>query len=114
MPVPRPNKGPLVENWLLDDAWRKYMFTKEKKCRQSAEKKYAELIEKQQNHTQATLLRTQSGTALKPAPEAWPEKPNAERYLTQNRFKRMTMVTQDGRGKLLSRVYLNGEWVYCA
>eukprot|EP00392_Amoebophrya_sp_AT5.2_P005823 g5833.t1 len=110
--LPKPNRGPLVENVLADDAWARYLFRQEKNTRSRSQQRCAVLMDTRREARERSMSR--SAEQWRPAPQECPMKPNKDCYATQNRFGRCTMVTQDNRGKILSRVFLDGRWVYVA
>mmetsp|Transcript_143974 Transcript_143974/g.203698 ORF Transcript_143974/g.203698 Transcript_143974/m.203698 type:complete len:118 (-) Transcript_143974:85-438(-) len=42
------------------------------------------------------------------------QNPNTHRYAKPQRQLKHQVLQGDGRAKMLSRVFLNGEWTYCA
>eukprot|EP00933_Yihiella_yeosuensis_P008959 TRINITY_DN114683_c0_g1_i1.p1 TRINITY_DN114683_c0_g1~~TRINITY_DN114683_c0_g1_i1.p1 ORF type:complete len:141 (+),score=24.69 TRINITY_DN114683_c0_g1_i1:101-523(+) len=84
------------------------------KSKKSARKYLADLEEEREKAAaQTALLRTGKAAALFRDP-AMVCRPNSCRYAPQQRQGKHQVRQGDGRGRMLSRVFLNGEWTYVA
>ncbi|CAD7948592.1 unnamed protein product [Amoebophrya sp. A25] len=121
-----PRSSLLVENQLADDMAHKYAIKKEKYGQKMSVKRGEEYLEREEKFRRtwsSSSYSDEDGSGSgsgSPSPSTvsedglFPPKKANRHYCGPNRFGRMMMVTQDKRGKMLSRVYMGGKWVYVA
>uniref|UniRef100_A0A7S1WMI7 Uncharacterized protein n=1 Tax=Alexandrium catenella TaxID=2925 RepID=A0A7S1WMI7_ALECA len=83
--------------------------SRSRRAQREREAALAEARARMMKSSQSTLARSGAATAG----ASPPARPN-ERFGHQNRQLKHQMMQGDGRAKMLSRVFVNGEWIYAA